>query len=140
MKSLISLGLLTALPFFLIPQPSFAKQTWLKCVSQTLDGKPATGETQLIKLDDTKERYEIEGGYLGRSIAQGKAVFYKSLIQFSFIEKINILTIMNTFKIDRSSLKFLHTSLISGELLSETAETTGICKVIPAPSAKKNKI
>ena len=139
MKSLISLGLLTALPFLLIPQPSFSKETWLKCVRKTFDGKPSQ-ETKayIIKLDSVNQRYEIQGGVFESTIIQGKANYFTSAIQIKFVEQEPPLTFSSTFEINRTNLTYSGFTETTG-YTNYSSTQAGSCKVIPAPSAKKNK-
>ena len=125
MKSLIRFGLLTALPFLLIPQPSFGKETWLKCGSRP------------IILDDVKERFEIN---LVDETRQGKAHFFKSAIKFEYITQLATIKWLHTWEIDRANLNYKYSMAITPDGLGAPQGNTGTCKVIPAPSGKTNKI
>ena len=84
-----SLGFFLGNLFFLsIPEPSYGKETWLKCVRKTFDGKPSQEiKTHIIKLDSKNQRFEIQGGTFDGSIIQGKANYFTSSIQLKFVEQ-----------------------------------------------------
>lgn len=121
--------------------PSFAKQTWLRC------SNPLTAEGQhynpkypsyIINLDYEKERFELteETG----EILQGKANFFKSIIQLQYSYKlVGSFRQEKTWDINRANLNFaLSVNLVGG--LGAPTIYNGTCKVIPAPSSKQNLI
>lgn len=139
--------LIKLLSFFLgtifslsIPEPSFGNETWLKCVRKTFDGKPSQEiKTHIIKLDSKNQRFEIQGGTFGGSIIQGKANYFTSSIQLKFVEQEPPLIFSSIFEINRSNLSYSNLTEMTGYTNGSYIQN-GSCKVIPAPSSKKNLI
>jgi hypothetical protein len=133
MKSLKSFSFLfcTIASVFLV-EPSFGKETWLNCIEKTdWEGKPIKNTvSNLVKLDDSKERFELP--YQG---VLGKATFFEASINFQFV----IDNFAYEWKIDRTNLNFYYTMKLVGGLTPPSL-TSGVCKVIPAPSSKKKLI
>jgi hypothetical protein len=127
--------LLGIIAFSLISTPSFAKQTWLSCMVKTnWEGETVKNSPPFtIKLDDTKEVFELPYANI-----QGKATFFQSTINFEYILN-EYGKWFYSYEISRSNLNFSKTIKLIGGLVPARTDT-GICKVIPAPSTKKNLI
>jgi hypothetical protein len=136
-----SLSFLLGNLFFLsIIEPSYGKETWLKCVRKTFDGKPSQEiKTHIIKLDSKNQRFEIQGGTFEGSIIQGKANYFTSSIQLKFVEQEPPLIFNSTFEINRSNLTYSNLTEMIGYTNSSYIQN-GSCKLIPPPSSKTNKI
>jgi len=113
--------------------PSFSKEVWLDCKTikdfDGIEGKPRYSEQ--VKLDYTKERFELPNrGVLG------KATFFQDQIDFQYTEG------LFTYKwtIDRANLNFIYSLGLTEGALTAPRTSSGICKVIPAPSSKKRLI
>jgi hypothetical protein len=135
-----------ALSFALVPQFSFAKQIWLSCEPQAISfnlnpPKPVKdGKNFLLTLDGDKERFELQDNN-DNSIFQGKATFFKSQIQFEYVKTMPSISFNKVFSVDRETLNFTEitkSKLVNGTLIH--IEITGLCKVMSAPSSKKNLI
>ena len=133
-------SLLGFFAFFFIAEPSFGKETWLKCIRKTFDGKPSQEiKTHIIKLDSKNQRFEIQGGTFESSIIQGKAHYFTSSIQLKFVEQEPPLLFSSIFEINRSNLTYSNLTETTGYAKYSSIQN-GSCKVIPPPSTKKNLI
>jgi hypothetical protein len=138
--------LIATIALLLIPEPSYGKETWLKCKELMRDGKVLSYDMHHIFLLNSKtKRFEIEKH---GKVFQGNADYFKSIIGIKYS---NILghgdTRDNTpgiqefsYSIDRATLNFtLQTTLKIAEG-SSVVNYSGECKVIPPPSARVNQI
>ena len=129
-SSSILLGIVANL---LIPEPSFSKETWLKCVEEIdQEGKEIqiapNQPYHLVKLDDSNERYVV----LFQE-AKGQATFFETAIAFNFVKH----EIAYDWIINRENLKFSYTlKLVGGS--APASLWKGSCKIIPSPSGGKN--
>lgn len=149
LHKLTSLLLLSSLSF-LVPQYSYAKETWLKCEGDKSYGKDKEDKDikmqYVIFLDSSKEMFEIEQD---GKIFKGKANYFKSYIGFDFV---NILEPKGetknanngyykySFSIDRESLNFSVENTLNVASWKSKSTSTGSCSVIPAPASSSNKI
>lgn len=146
LNSLILFSLLS----FLVPQYSYAKETWLKCVGDKSYGKDKEGKDikmqYVIFLDSSKEVFEVEQD---GKIFKGKANYFKSYISFDFVnilEPKGVTINANngyykySFSIDRASLNFSVENTLDVASWKSKSTTTGSCSVIPAPASPSNKI
>ncbi len=151
MKSFKSLSLLIGTAaFLLIPKPSFGKETWLKCSSPDYKGERVNSPPFTLKLNPVMESFEIQylppnGTYVGT------ATYFQSAIKFQYSHSYSFdpdTTYNEVYEIDRATLKY--SRLVSSVRINGYLERNGIvvppsqysgsCKVIPAPSGKKNLI
>ena len=138
--------------FLFISEPSYGKEINLTCkpqlVSITSNNKnippqttPAkdTVKDAILSLYPYKERFELTD-FNGKTF-QGKATFFKAQIQFYYEIPNPSFTTKLTFVVDRETLSFSETSKIEmGYGIIMNSDTTGLCRVITAPSTKKNLI
>jgi hypothetical protein len=151
MKTFKSLGfLLGTIALLLFPEPSFGKDTWLKCNSPDYKGNRADSPPFTLKLNSVKESFEIQ--YLPpNGTYMGKATFFQSAIKFQYSHSYSFdpgNTYNEVYEINRATLKY--SRLVSGVRINgylerngmgvPPSEYSGSCKVIPAPSNKKNLI
>ena len=137
--------LLGTLILLFIPEPSYGKETWLKCEEKPVGWTKE--DINIIKLDSKNEKFEIKGWATNRIVSLGKANYFTDTIQLKFSnqseagEKLIFDTI---FEIDRASLTYSYsvTTLTAARTPISISGyiSKGICKIIPAPSSKKNLI
>jgi hypothetical protein len=146
----LTFALLVSFLSLLVPQHSYAKETWLKCEGDKSYGKDKEGKDikmqYVIFLDSSKEMFEIEQD---SKVFKGKANYFKSYISFDFV---NVLEPKGTtknaangyykysFSIDRASLDFSVENTLNIASWNSKSTSTGSCRVIPAPASPSNKI
>ena len=146
---LSSLTLFT-LSSLLINQTASAKDIWLKCDTKMYQGKPvADSWSYFINLDYDKQTFEIRDW---EKIYQGIAKFWRTEIKFQYNKEYPVnAPVLNqsgiyaikelvSFSIDRASLNFRLKNVITVSKEIMYPDATGICKLIPPPSALINKI
>jgi len=151
MKNFKSLSfLLGTIALLLNSEPSYGKETWLKCSSPEYKGERVNSPPFTLKLNSVKESFEIQylppnGTYVG------KATFFQSAIKFQYSHSYSFdpgFIYNEVYEIDRTTLKY--SRLVKGNRINGYLERNGIvtppsqysgsCKVIPAPVSKKNLI
>jgi len=151
MKNFKSLSfLLGTIALLLNSEPSYGKETWLKCSSPEYKGERVNSPPFTLKLNSVKESFEIQylppnGTYVG------KATFFQSAIKFQYSHSYSFdpgFIYNEVYEIDRTTLKY--NRLVKGNRINGYLERNGIvtppsqysgsCKVIPAPVSKKNLI
>jgi hypothetical protein len=151
MKNFKSLSfLLGTIVYLLIPEPSYGKETWLKCSSPDYKGERVNSPPFTLKLNSVTQSFEIQylppnGTYVG------KATFFQSAIKFQYSHSYSFdpdTTYNEVYEIDRATLNYrrvVSSARINGYLerngiVVPPSQYSGFCKVIPAPSSKKNLI